>query len=167
MERGGQWRRFLPGIFLVVLYVLLGNARSVQPNPFIPGAVIAVNMIIPVIAGILFGVRTGLAVGFFGTLLNALSPIGNLFEYLSIIPHLIMGGTAGLLKGKIPSPYIALTILIGHSLNLTLYWLFGLIPETLFGSLVFWYGIGYEALIGIVVIIVLTAVYRMGIERNS
>jgi uncharacterized membrane protein len=81
-------------------------------------------MVIPVVAGIIFGPRVGAGAGFLGTLLNALiyqfvSPPRAVFEFLAIIPHTIMGAVAGSLRGKIPTPFIAPTIAIGHVLN---YW---------------------------------------------
>ena len=75
----GRQRDVSQVVLPVILYVLLGNARSIQPNPFIPGAVIAVNMVVPVLTGILFGRVPGLLVGLLGTLLNAVSPAGSLF----------------------------------------------------------------------------------------
>ena len=40
-------------VVMVLLYVLLGNMSSIQKNPIVPGAIVAVNMIIIVLAGIL------------------------------------------------------------------------------------------------------------------
>jgi uncharacterized membrane protein len=92
---------------LILLYVLMGNSRAIQENPFIPGAIIAVNMIVPVVGGILFGRACGFWVGLIGTALNALTPAGSLFEVLAIIPHAAMGYTAGQLSGRVPTPFPA------------------------------------------------------------
>ena len=75
---------------LILLYALIGNARSIQPNPFIPGAVIAVYMVVPVVGGLLFGPLVGLVAGVFGALLNAISPAGSPFEFASVLPHGVM-----------------------------------------------------------------------------
>tara|TARA_B100000315_G_C14550391_1_gene575460 strand:- start:530 stop:985 length:456 start_codon:yes stop_codon:yes gene_type:complete len=151
---------------MVILYVLLGNARSIQPNPFIEGANIAVNMMVPVLAGILFGRGQGLLVGFFGTLLNALSPAGNMFEILAIIPHSIMGFSAGYFKEKFPTPILACSLIIGHILNLSLFTIFQLLPLATFLSFQFWLGIGYEILTGVIAIMIIKAIYNLATEKE-
>jgi len=150
-------------LVLIILYILLGNSRSVQPNPFIPGAVIAVNMIIPVIGGILFGKRVGLLAGFFGTLINA-ALTGSVFEYIAIIPHSIMGFVAGYYMKKLPSPALSFSILIGHGLNIILFLAFKLIPSL---SIWFWYGLAYESFAEILGIIVVTTLYKMIFEGDK
>jgi len=146
----------------VILYVLIGNARSIQPNPFIPGSVIAVYMVVPVVAGILFGSRTGFLVGALGTLLNALSPAGSAFEFASILPHAVMGMSAGCLRGKFPTPFVAGTILVGHALNIGVYLSVGLMDTMPLVTPSFWYGLAYESLIGMMTIYVIVTIYRMG-----
>lgn len=150
-------------IILIILYVLLGNARSIEPNPFIPGATLAANMVVPVIAGILFGRYCGLIVGFLGTFLNALSPAGSAFEFAAIIPHSIMGFTAGYFKG--PATLRAFSLLIGHFLNVASFILFGLLPFATITVACFWYGIAYESFIGILAIIILVNIYRLGFKK--
>ena len=160
-------KEFLQIAVLSILYVLIGNGRSIQPNPFIPGAVIAVYMVVPVVGGILFGCRVGFFVGIFGTLLNALSPAGSAFEFASIIPHGIMGMAAGCLRGKFPTPFVALTLLIGHILNIVAYLLTGLIVFSVLRDIHFWYGLSYEAFVGIMTVYVIATVYRMGFTSNK
>ena len=160
-----NWKHILEAAVLIALYVLLGNARSVEQNPLIPGAVIAVNMFVPVLAGILFGARTGFLVGLLGTLINAFTPAGSVFELLSVAPHAVMGYAAGFASQRLPSPIATLSLVIGQSLNILLFSLFGLIP---LGNLIlpeFWVGIAYEILIGSVAAIILMTLYRMGVER--
>lgn len=157
--RGNRTRTFFQILIPVIIYVLIGNARSIQPNPFIPGAVIAVYMVVPVVAGILFGCRVGLMVGLLGTLFNALSPAGSAFEFAAIVPHGIMGFTAGCLRGKMPTPFVAGAILVGHVLNIISYRIFGLIDGS--SSLNF-YAIAAEALIGMMTVYVIVTIYRLG-----
>ena len=152
---------------LSIFYVLLGNARSVQENPFIPGAVIAVAMIVPVVAGILFGPSTGFLTGIIGTGLNALTPAGSAFEIAAIIPHGIMGFYAGILRKSLPSPICSLTVIIGHSLNLIVFILFGLMQVTAVLQPSFWYGLSYEIFINIVAIIILIGLYRIAFAKNG
>jgi uncharacterized membrane protein len=148
----------------VALYVLLGNARSVRPNPFIPGAIVAVNMVVPVLAGILFGPRTGFLTGVLGTALNALSPAGSPFERLAILPHGAMGFAAGWLRGRAPAPIAALALLLGHVLNLAFFALFRLMPTTVLAGTALWTGILYETVIGVMSVTVMAGVYRLGFE---
>jgi uncharacterized membrane protein len=149
-------------VIFVALYVLLGNARSVQENPVVPGAVIAVNMVVPVLAGILYGRGQGLLVGFFGTLLAAFSPIGSAFEIAAIIPHSIMGFLAGYFKDKAPTPIVACTLFIGHLLNIIMFVLFSLLPISLVADGQFWMGLLYETFIGIVTIMILKGIITLG-----
>ena len=148
-------------LILIALYVLIGNARSIQENPIIPGAVIAVNMIVPVIGGILFGWRVGLAVGLFGTLFNAFSPAGNEFELHAVIPHGVMGFTAGYLRDRLPTIFAACSIIVGHFLNIATFLLFNLITFSVINSVQFWYGLAFESLAGIITIVVSIALYRV------
>jgi len=153
-------------LFPVILYVLIGNARSIQPNPFIPGAVIAVYMVVPVTAGILFGRRTGLLVGILGTLANALSPAGTAFEFAAILPHGVMGYVAGFLRGKFPTPLVACSLLVGHVLNLMVYLNIGLMESSVLSDRHFWYGLTYECLIGVMTVYVIVTVYRLGFSHT-
>jgi uncharacterized membrane protein len=153
-------------IMAVLLYVLLGNARSIQPNPFIPGAIVAVNMTVPILAGILFGRVPGLLVGLLGTLLNALSPAGSIFETLAIVPHGIMGFVAGYFRETAPTPIVACSLIVGHALNLTMYVLFGpLSVSSLLGPNV-WYGLAYETFGGVVAVTIMAGIYRLGFQAG-
>ncbi len=149
----------------VVLYVLIGNARSIHENPFIPGAVIAVNMIVIVLAGILFGKRTGFLVGIIGTALNYFSPAGSIFELLSIIPHGIMGLSAGFLKERFSTPLAGLSLVVGHTLNTIVYIGFDLVPKDALSNPQFWSGIAYEVFIGVIAITLIASIYKLGAEE--
>lgn len=159
----------LPVVLLVLLYILLGNARSVQPNPIVPGAIVAVNMVVPVLAGIFYGPWAGLAVGAVGTFANTLSPAGNEFEMLAILPHAVMGLLAGLLSRRYPTPVAAFALLFGHMANIAMFSFFlqdSVFPEA--GILVnarFWQGLAFEAFAGILTVIVVAAIFR--IIRNE
>lgn len=162
---GGK-RNFVFAIVFIVLYVLLGNARSVKPNPYIDGAVIAVNMIVPVVAGIVSGKKTGAVVGFFGTLLNAISPAGSIYEFAAVIPHTIMGYTAGFLRQKYATPVSAFALLIGHILNIIMFLVTGLIQAHVLTGY-FFLGIAYESFFGIVAIIISVSIIKMGFMNGS
>jgi len=116
-------------------------------------------MVVPVVAGILFGARVGLLVGIFGTLANALSPAGSAFEFAAIVPHGVMGLSAGCLRGKMPTPFVAGTILVGHVLNIVSYRVFGLIDGS---APLNFYALAAEALIGMMTVYVIVTIYRLG-----
>src|SRR5688572_27624350 len=102
---------------LAALYVVVGQVVRFVHNPMVPGAIIALNMIVIVIAGILLGPAAGALVGMIGTAVNGfLTPAGNAFERAAIVPHLIMGLTAGII-GRRSVFAGALCVLVGHGLN--------------------------------------------------
>lgn len=142
---------------LAALYVVVGQVVRFIPNPMVPGAVIALNMVVVVIAGILLGPLAGGLVGLIGTLVNALSPAGNPFEFAAIIPHTIMGAAAGLARRL---PLAALTIVVGHALNIAAFVLAGLLPANQMTATVFSVGLLLEIIIGVVVISVVVPLLR-------
>ena len=163
--RSVQKREILTIIVLIVLYLLMGHARSVQQNPCIDGATIAVNMIVPVIGGILFGARVGFCAGILGTLLNALTlpyPACS-FERLAIVPHGIMGFTAGWFREKLPYPLLTGSLMVGHLLNLLFFTIFGLITVETITNIALWFGIAYETITGAIAIIIIVSIYRLGV----
>ncbi len=142
---------------MVLIYVLLGNLNSLVANLIVPGAVVAVNMIIVVLAGILFGKEVGLLTGLMGTSINGVIA-GSNFEYASIIPHLIMGWAAGKIREKKGLIGSSLAIIIGHALNVIAYLIAGLMTQEDINN-TFWKGLTYEALFGIISIIIIAWLY--------
>jgi len=155
-------------VVLIIIYVLLGNIPQIQQNPIIADATLAVNMIIVVLAGILFGRKAGFSVGLFGTFFNALVT-GSPFEFAAIVPHLIMGWTAGALKENSNTFWASLSIILGHLLNILVFLIVGLISLEIIASDTFWYGLGVEALLGIVSINIIVGIYRLvcGKEKKN
>ena len=163
---GESWKKeVVEVIILSAIYIILGNARSIQPNPFIPGAAIAVNMIVPIIAGILFGRYVGLATGIIGTTLNMFTPAGTIYEALAIAPHGIMGFVAGYLRNRLAMPFIACSIIIGHALNMTAFILYNLVPLATVYTAKFWYGFSYEVLVEVIAIIIIVTIYKATFEK--
>ncbi|MBI3975140.1 MAG: ECF transporter S component [Armatimonadetes bacterium] len=147
---------------LAALYVVIGRfLTQFLPNPMVPGAIIAINMVVVVIAGILFGPGAGALVGLIGTTLNAfVSPSGSrAFEFAAIIPHTIMGLSAGLIA-RASAPAAALAIIIGHLLNIAAFILVGLIPLNQLAITIFSVGLLVETVIDLVVIWLAVAVLR-------
>jgi uncharacterized membrane protein len=147
---------------LAALYVVIGRfLTQFLPNPMVPGAIIAINMVVVVVAGILFGPAAGALVGLIGTTINAfVSPSGSrAFEFAAIIPHTIMGYAAGLIA-RVNVPAAALAIVIGHVLNIAAFILVGLIPFNQLATTIFSIGLVVEAIIDLVVIWLAVAVLR-------
>src|SRR5207249_1573924 len=126
---------------LAALYVVLGQVVKFLPNPMVPGAIIALNMVVVVISGILLGPRAGALVGLIGTGVNGFfTPAGNAYERFAILPHTIMGLSAGLV-GRRSAVAGSLTILVGHVLNIVAFILAGLLPASDIIGKVFLYGL--------------------------
>lgn len=159
-------RQIAYAALLAALYVVVGQFTGRIPNPMVPGANLALNMTVVVIAGSLLGPLLGGLVGLLGTLLNAVSPAGNPFEYAAIIPHTIMGITAGLIA-RVSMPAAALAIIVGHVLNIAAFVTLPLgpqgstlLPLNQLTALVFSVGLLVEAVIDLIVIWLAVAVLR-------
>jgi|WetSurMetagenome_2_1015567.scaffolds.fasta_scaffold02429_7 uncharacterized membrane protein len=134
-----------PALELVVRYI---------PNPMVPGAIIALNMILPVLAGYFYGPWSGAFAGGAGTGIAALLG-GSVFNYLAIIPNAIMGGVAGF-SGRFRSEFLtASTILVGHSLNMLVFIGAGVItiPAEKAGTTLL--GLAAESMVDIIAIVLL------------
>ncbi len=151
---------------LAAVYAVIGQITRFLPNPMVPGANIALNMVVVVIAGILLGPRAGALVGLIGTFVNAVSPAGNPFEWAAIIPHTIMGFTAGVVGASKPAA-ASLTILVGHVLNVLAFIIAKLMPASQMAVTIFSLGLLAEAVIDIVVILVATPLLRPLVRRPA
>lgn len=151
---------------LAAVYVVLGQVVRFIPNPMVPGAIVALNMVVVVIAGIMLGPATGALVGLIGTFVNAVSPAGNPFEWAAIIPHTIMGVTAGLV-GRRNLVLGALTIIVGHVLNVIAFIIGGLMPATQIAVTIFSVGLLTEVVIDIIVIVIVTRLLRPLIKPSA
>ena len=152
-------RHMVQAAVLAAMYVVLGQVVRFIPNPMVPGANIALNMVVVVIAGILLGPAAGASVGFLGTLVNALSPSGNAFEWAAVIPHTIMGLSAGLIGGR-NLVLGALTIIVGHALNIIAFLIVRLLPMNQLAVTIFSIGLLAEVVIDVVVIVIAVPLLR-------
>lgn len=102
------------------------------PNPFIPGGVIALEMVIPIIVAILFGAGTGAATGLLGPGLTYLATLGaqgfseRAFLLVSVGPLACSAFLAGRTAQHFPLPVSALFVALAHLLNIVLFYLLGL-----------------------------------------
>jgi len=142
----------------IALYAAIGQVIRFIPNPMVPGAIIALNMTVVVIAGILLGPVPGLLVGGLGSLLDGVIR-GSAFQLWSIGPHAVMGLVAGLLARANPA-VAALAIIVGHALNIGVYLVVGLLPANQVGVAIFWTGLLAETVVDLIVIWLAVALLR-------
>jgi len=150
----------------IILFILLGNARSAASNPFIPGILLTMNVFLPVVAGRIKGRWEGALVGLLGSLLNSLSPAGTVFDLLNAVPYFLMGYLAGVLAERYPTPIVALAILPGRLLTNLIYFSFGLVPEGVFDNPAFWVSLGFVIYIGMVLMMFMNTIYRLTVDYN-
>lgn len=154
-------RRLTYAAVLAALYVVIGQFVKI-PNPMVGGgAIIAINMVVVVIAGILLGPGPGALVGLVGTFVNALFLGGaaSTFEFAAIIPHTIMGLSAGLV-GRRSIVAGAFTILVGHILNIIAFIIVGLMPVSQMAVTIFSIGLLAEVVVDLIVILVAVPLLR-------
>ncbi len=141
-------------ILLTIAYPITHTLVANIPNPFVAQANVALNMIFPVLAGFFLGSVSGGVAGALGTGLSALVS-GDVYDALAILPHAAMGVAAGWLGGRRARIPAALTLLLGHCLNLVFYWRFGLLsldhPETLALGMVTETTIGVVAIMFVII----------------
>ncbi|MDR7404479.1 MAG: ECF transporter S component [Armatimonadota bacterium] len=151
---------------LAALYVVVGQVVRYLPNPMVPGAIIALNMVVVVIAGILLGPAAGALVGLVGTGINGFfTPAGNAFERVAVIPHAVMGLAAGVV-GRRSVLAGAFTILVGHALNILGVIAAGLLPASEIAGAVFVYGLAFETVVDVVVILLAVPLLRPLVTRT-
>lgn len=158
-----NWRSVVVG---VACYAVLGILLRQLPNPMFPNGVLALNMIVIVVAAYFGGPLPGLLIGLLGTAINFLAKTAlfgspDWYEACAIVPHALMGLSAGLMKQSRGKVKTSLTILVGHSLNLLVFLAVGLIPVRQIFEPLFWNGILAEAAMDIIVIALI-----IGIAQN-
>ncbi len=163
-----HWTSILIGIFS---YCALGLLLQGLPNPMLPGGMVALNMVIIVIVAYFNGPVAGAIVGFTATFVNFLLKLPlygspDWYELGAILPHTIMGAVAGVVarnNGKITT---GITIVIGHTLNLLVFLISGLLPLTLILNPIFWNGILAEAAINVIVIALVIGIIQNHIASH-
>jgi len=155
-----QKKRWLGVIIFTLLYPATSQFfTSYLPNPMVPGATIALNMIFPVLAGYFYGAAGGAVAGGVGTALAALGRV-SLFDGMAILPHAVMGIAAGWTGQRRADLLASLTILIGHGLNMLFFLRLKLItiaPEDVGLTLV---GLAAEALVDMVAIVLMITLLK-------
>jgi signal transduction histidine kinase len=134
-------------------------------NPVISDGILALDMVLPVVAGILFGPRMGLLAGLFGASITYLISLpSGIFDSSLILCAILPLGVAGYLSGILSRRYSifisSLSIALVHPLNIGAFYLFGLrsSSELFTGSV----GIGLvgEVMIDIIAINLICLIYE-------
>lgn len=101
---------------LILAYSLAHYVVQYIPNPVVPNANIAINMIFPILAGYFYGPFSGAVAGALGTGLSALI-YADMYDALAILPHVVMGIIAGYAGNYHLHFMAALSVVAGHLLN--------------------------------------------------
>jgi len=147
-------------VIMVVLYIALGHARSLSLHPVIPGVFFAINMMIPLFSGIVFGSRVGAAVGLFAPLINSLFVVHPASELVAVIPYCLMGWYAGRLSHRFMAPIAATVVVIGGGLRALLFPVTGLVSWGGITSRDFLLYAGKELLVAFIAVIIIVRLYR-------
>ena len=161
-----QRKRIIGIIVFTLLYPIGAHTAEHIPNPMVPGAIVALNMIFPVLAGYFYGPISGALVGGFGTAISALWRV-SMFDAVSIGPHIVMGLTAGWV-GKYRSDVLcSLVVVLGHALNLMFYARMGLMTTLTDQPGLVVLGVAAEATVDIVALVLaMTLLKRWLYEAN-
>ncbi|MEW5773539.1 MAG: hypothetical protein AB1916_08440 [Thermodesulfobacteriota bacterium] len=120
-------RRLIGIAVFALLYPAFAPLVRLLPNPMVPGAGVALNMVFPVLAGYFYGPCSGAAAGALGAGLAALAQV-DMFHALAVLPHALMGGLAGVLGRRGSELLASLALLLGHALNMLFFFRLGLLP---------------------------------------
>ncbi len=115
---------YLGLIFFTLAYPAAHYIVGYIPNPFVPEANLAINMIFPILAGYFYGPVSGAIAGFLGTGLSAFIT-ADAYDLLAIFPYTIMGIAAGFAGNSRQQFLAACSVLLGHALNILFFWRFG------------------------------------------
>jgi len=88
------------------------------PNPMVPGAIVGLNMIFPILAGYFFGPMSGLIVGGAGVWLSALL-LSNQFYLTGVFSLALVGALSGWIgRNRRAEVSAAATIILAHAINI-------------------------------------------------
>jgi uncharacterized membrane protein len=145
-----------------------GGAYLVRyiPNPMVPGALLALNMVFPVLAGYFYGPYSGVLAGGVGTALAALLRV-DMYDALAIFPHAMMGLAAGLAGNRRSDFLGALSIIVGLLLYLLFYIRFGMLEITPANFSVTLLGLTTETTIDLVAILLIITLLKRWLYQEE
>jgi len=135
----------------IVLYPISKVYLNYLSNPMIDGAILAFNMILPVLCGFLYGPMSGFVAGTVGLGISSLM-FGSLYDASSVLPSGIMGYVSGIVGRRRSELLSSLSIFVGHSLNLMFFYRLGLAKITMDQIWIVLLGILSESTVEIVII---------------
>lgn len=134
------------------------------PNPLVPNANLAINMIFPILAGYFYGPFSGAVAGLVGTALSGVLMM-DIYDALAVFPHTLMGAAAGWAGDRQRQFLSAFSVLIGHMLNIFFFWRFDLLTFERPFTLVL--GLLTETTIDVVAIIFLIVLLQKKLYRED
>ncbi|RLC79408.1 MAG: hypothetical protein DRJ03_23550 [Chloroflexi bacterium] len=159
MKMKPRTRRLIGVTVFTLLFPATASLVQYIPNPMVPGAIVGLNIILPVLAGYFYGPLSGAVAGGVGTLLTALWQV-NVFYAVGAISLTIAGAAAGW-SGKYRSEALsASTIILAHALNILFLTRLGLLvipPERVGATLL---GLAAETVIDIVAIVLIITLLK-------
>lgn len=119
-------RSYLGLVLFILAYPAAYYFVKFIPNPLVPNANLAINMIFPILAGYFYGPFSGALAGMLGTALSGVL-MTDIYDALAIFPHTLMGAAAGWAGDRQRQFLSAFSVLIGHVLNVIFFWRFDLL----------------------------------------
>ncbi len=142
-------------LVFTLLFPVLASLVQYIPNPMVPGAIISLNMILPILAGYFFGPFSGLIVGSTGILLAALLQADK-FYITGVYSLALAGALAGWIGRKRRLHFFsAATIFIAHTMNILVLLRMGMldIPSDRIGVTIL--GLVTESVIDIIAVLLI------------
>ena len=156
-------RTYLGLVIFTLAYPAAHSLVQFIPNPLVPNANLAINMIFPILAGYFYGPFSGAVAGMFGPALSGFVR-GDLYDVLAIFPHTLMGFAAGM-AGRSKLQFLAaLSVLIGHVLNVFFFWRFDLLTFKMPFTLIL--GLLTETTVDVVAITLLIVLFQKTLYRE-
>ena len=166
MKMKPRTRRLVGVIVFTLLFPATASLVQYIPNPMVPGAIVSLNMILPVLAGYFYGPLSGAVAGGVGTLLTALWQV-DVFYAVSTISMTVVGLVAGW-SGKYRSEVLsASTIVLAHAMNILFFVRLGLLvipPERVGVTLL---GLTTETIIDIVAIVLIIFLLKVWLYQKE
>jgi len=157
--------------FGIIIFTLLipATAPLMQyiPNPMVPGAIVSLNMILPILAGYFYGPISGLIAGGTGLLLAALLQANQL--YLAGVYSLaLVGALAGWIgRNRRAEVSAAATIILAHAINILVLMRVGLLsipPERVGVTLL---GLTAESVIDIIATVLIIVALKRWLYQSE
>ncbi len=148
---------------LILAYSMAHYIVQYIPNPIVPSANIAINMIFPILAGYFYGPASGAVAGALGTGLSAIV-YADMYDALAILPHTVMGFLAGCAGNYHLHFMAALSVVAGHLLNILFFWRFDrLIIESPYTLIL---GLITETTVDVVAVVLFVVLFQKWLYRE-